>query len=34
VSKSGAIAIIVIWIAGALLLGWIGYVTWNRPHAL
>jgi uncharacterized membrane protein YkvA (DUF1232 family) len=30
VSKSGMIAIIVVWIAVGLLLGWIGYVTWNQ----
>jgi uncharacterized membrane protein YkvA (DUF1232 family) len=32
VSKSGMIAIIVIWITAGLLLGWIGYLTWNRPR--
>jgi uncharacterized membrane protein YkvA (DUF1232 family) len=32
VSKSGMIAIIVIWIVAGLLLGWIGYVSWNRPR--
>jgi uncharacterized membrane protein YkvA (DUF1232 family) len=31
VSKSGMIAILMIWVAVGLLLGWIGYVTWNRP---
>ena len=30
VSKSGMIAIVVVWIAVGLLLGWVGYVTWNR----
>ena len=29
-SKAGIAAIIVIWIAGALALGWIGYAHWGR----
>jgi uncharacterized membrane protein YkvA (DUF1232 family) len=28
-SRAGMIAIIVVWIAGALALGWIGYVHWD-----
>jgi uncharacterized membrane protein YkvA (DUF1232 family) len=31
VSKAGMIAIIVLWIFGALTLGWIGYALWSRP---
>jgi len=30
VSKAGMIAIIVMWIAGAMVLAWIGYVVWSR----
>lgn len=30
ISKAGMIAIIVLWIAGALLLGWLGYRYWTR----
>jgi uncharacterized membrane protein YkvA (DUF1232 family) len=31
VSRTGMIAIIVVWIAMGLMLGWIGYVSWSRP---
>jgi uncharacterized membrane protein YkvA (DUF1232 family) len=31
VSRSGMAAIILLWIAGALTLGWIGYARWSRP---
>jgi uncharacterized membrane protein YkvA (DUF1232 family) len=30
VSKAGMIAIIVMWIVAAIVLGWIGYVIWRR----
>jgi uncharacterized membrane protein YkvA (DUF1232 family) len=30
-SRAGMIAIILVWIAGALMLGWIGYVSWSKP---
>ena len=30
-SRAGMVAIILLWIAGALLLGWIGYARWSRP---
>jgi uncharacterized membrane protein YkvA (DUF1232 family) len=30
VSRAGMIAIIAVWIAVGLMVGWIGYVTWNR----
>lgn len=30
-SRAGMIAIILLWITGALALGWIGYVRWSRP---
>ena len=30
-SRAGMAAIILLWIAGALALGWIGYVWWSRP---
>jgi uncharacterized membrane protein YkvA (DUF1232 family) len=30
VSRAGMIAIIVVWIVAAMLLGWIGYVSWSR----
>ncbi|MDB5574923.1 MAG: hypothetical protein JWR80_99 [Bradyrhizobium sp.] len=31
VSRAGMAAIIGLWIAGALTLGWFGYAWWNRP---
>jgi uncharacterized membrane protein YkvA (DUF1232 family) len=31
VSRAGMAAIIGLWIAGALMLGWFGYVWWSRP---
>jgi uncharacterized membrane protein YkvA (DUF1232 family) len=31
VSGAGMVAIILLWIAGALTLGWIGYAWWRRP---
>lgn len=31
VSRAGMVAIILLWIAGALVLGWIGYAWWHRP---
>jgi uncharacterized membrane protein YkvA (DUF1232 family) len=31
VSRAGMITIIVLWIFGALTLGWIGYALWSRP---
>jgi len=30
-SRAGMVAIILVWIAGALLLAWAGYAWWNRP---
>jgi uncharacterized membrane protein YkvA (DUF1232 family) len=33
ISTAGMIAIIVLWIAGTALLGWIGYARWSRPVA-
>jgi uncharacterized membrane protein YkvA (DUF1232 family) len=30
-SRAGMVAIILLWIAGALVLGWIGYAWWTRP---
>src|SRR5256884_6641858 len=30
-SRAGMTAIILVWIAGALTLGWIGYAWWSRP---
>ena len=30
-SRAGMIAIIIVWILAAMALGWIGYVSWNRP---
>ncbi len=30
-SRAGMTAIIMLWIAGALTLGWIGYAWWSRP---
>ena len=32
VSRAGMITIIVLWIFGALTLGWIGYAHWGRPN--
>jgi len=32
VSRAGMIAIIVLWILGAMMLGWIGYAHWPRPE--
>ena len=29
-SRAGMVTIILLWIAGALTLGWIGYARWNR----
>ena len=31
VSRAGMVAIIVMWVLGAIMLGWIGYVRWGRP---
>jgi uncharacterized membrane protein YkvA (DUF1232 family) len=31
VSRAGMITIMVLWIFGALTLGWIGYALWSRP---
>jgi uncharacterized membrane protein YkvA (DUF1232 family) len=31
-SRAGMVAIILLWIAGALMLGWIGYACWSRPQ--
>src|SRR3954447_8407935 len=30
-SRAGMIAIILLWIAGASILAWIGYAWWSRP---
>ena len=30
VSRAGMIAIITVWIAAAAILGWIGYIAWDR----
>jgi uncharacterized membrane protein YkvA (DUF1232 family) len=30
VSRAGMIAIIVVWIVVAIMLGWIGYIVWSR----
>jgi uncharacterized membrane protein YkvA (DUF1232 family) len=30
-SRAGMVAIILLWIAGALTLGWMGYAWWRRP---
>ena len=30
-SRAGMIAIILLWIAGASMLAWIGYAWWSRP---
>jgi uncharacterized membrane protein YkvA (DUF1232 family) len=30
-SRAGMVAIILLWIAGAVTLGWIGYAWWRRP---
>jgi uncharacterized membrane protein YkvA (DUF1232 family) len=32
VSRAGMITIIVVWILGAMTLGWIGYVSWSRQR--
>ena len=29
-SRAGMVAIILLWIAGALMLGWVGYAWWSR----
>ena len=29
-SRAGMVAIILLWIAGALMLGWVGYTWWSR----
>ena len=31
-SRAGMITIIVLWILGAMALGWIGYVSWSQPN--
>ena len=31
-SRAGMAAIILLWIAGALMLGWAGYAWWSRPQ--
>ena len=31
ISRAGMAAIILLWILGALTLGWIGYAWWGRP---
>ena len=31
ISRAGMTAIILLWIIGALTLGWIGYACWSRP---
>ena len=31
VSRAGMAAIIGLWLAGALTLGWVGYIWWSRP---
>jgi uncharacterized membrane protein YkvA (DUF1232 family) len=33
VSKAGMIAIIVLWIVGAMVLAWIGYAVWHRSRS-
>jgi uncharacterized membrane protein YkvA (DUF1232 family) len=30
-SRAGLVAIILLWITGALMLAWIGYAHWGRP---
>jgi uncharacterized membrane protein YkvA (DUF1232 family) len=30
-SRGGMVAIILLWIVGALLVGWIGYARWGHP---
>jgi uncharacterized membrane protein YkvA (DUF1232 family) len=30
VSRAGMIAILAVWIVGAIMLGWIGYIVWSR----
>jgi uncharacterized membrane protein YkvA (DUF1232 family) len=30
VSRAGMMAIIAVWIVGAIVLGWIGYIVWSR----
>jgi len=30
-SRAGMVAIILLWIVGALMLGWAGYAWWSRP---
>ena len=32
VSRAGMVAIMTLWIFGALTLGWIGYAHWGRPN--
>jgi uncharacterized membrane protein YkvA (DUF1232 family) len=32
VSRTGMAAVILLWIAGALTLGWVGYAGWNRAR--
>lgn len=32
VSRAGMIAIIVVWIVAAAILGWIGYIAWSRSR--
>ena len=31
ISRAGMAAVILLWIIGALTLGWIGYACWSRP---
>ena len=31
VSRTGMVAIVLIWITGALALGWLAYARWQRP---
>jgi threonine/homoserine/homoserine lactone efflux protein len=31
-SKAGMVAITMLWIFGALTLGWVGYAIWARPR--
>ena len=32
VSQAGMIAIVAVWIAVGLMLGWVGYVSWHQPR--
>ena len=31
-SRAGMITIFVLWVLGAMALGWIGYVSWSQPN--